>query len=69
MVMKDRALGGPYVPANLVCRAALISSVAGAWKPLCPRSILSDMGLGAVDIGAGVVHGDVAGRKLDAVGT
>ena len=56
MVMKDRALGGPYVPANLVCR-------------LRPRSILSDMGLGAVDIGAGVVHGDVAGRKLDAVGT
>ena len=56
MVMKDRTLGGPHVPANLVCR-------------LRPRSILSDMGLGAVDIGAGVVHGDVAGRKLDAVGT
>ena len=27
------------------------------------------MGLGVVDAVAGVVHGDLAGRKLDAVGT
>ena len=38
----------------------------GTWKPWGPRLVLPDVGLGVVDAVAGVVHGDLAGRELDA---
>ena len=41
----------------------------GTWKPSRLRLILPDVRLGVVGIGAGVIHGDLAGRELDAVGT